>query len=641
MITHDEYLDKVYGCWLGKCVAGTIGAPYEGMKQLLNIDFKKEMIDVMLPNDDLDLQVLWLKVLEEKGIYTSGDDLAEAFDKYNVYWPGEYAWFKKNYNRGIRPPYTAKYENLFYNEGMGCPIRAEIWGLICPGNPALAAKLCVMDGTLDHEGNSVFFEQFWAAMIAITFYESDIEKIIKEGMKYIPNDSRAYKLIEATCKFCKMYDDFRLVRSRLICDFGHSDCTNSFVNIGLTLMCLLKCENDPIKAAIMACNCGFDTDCTAGNSGALIGAIVGAKVLIDKYSFADSGYVLTLDYKRRSDKLWDLAVDTCKVGRHFMDCHQDGINFVEGGVAAKIDYKPNLVEILDFYNETPYIQPNQKVRVDFKVINKDNKSKLFEVKLKSPEGFFAEYPTRIEIGANAEKDFFVDVTMGDVEIIHEKNIFEISLIGTEKYSRTFGLVGKTPYEIYGPFWENNKDIKTEDIDDRYSFCFDSVDNTKFNDNLRFYHLNTTIDTKKEYMKVVDIFSQKRDPLRYETWGREVFCNGDIIEFDKVCPFLGTSVIYMYRTIICDNDRKIHIQIGRSMPYTLWINGKCILERHDCVNFTTENEHMYDVPLKKGENSIVIKICRINSDARLMFTMLEDRLCPPHIVDIKNKRRIGS
>ena len=148
MLTYKQYLDKAYGCWLGKCVAGTIGAPYEGMKQLLHLSFRSEMIEKMLPNDDLDLQVLWLKVLEEKGIYTTGDDLAAAFSEYNVFWPGEYAWFKKNYDRGLRPPYTAKYENTFYNEGMGCPIRAEIWGLIVPGNPAIAADLCVMDGTL-------------------------------------------------------------------------------------------------------------------------------------------------------------------------------------------------------------------------------------------------------------------------------------------------------------------------------------------------------------------------------------------------------------------------------------------------------------------------------------------------------------
>lgn len=67
MLTYKQYLDKAYGCWLGKCVAGTIGAPYEGMKQLLHLSFRSEMIEKMLPNDDLDLQVLWLKVFAVYG----------------------------------------------------------------------------------------------------------------------------------------------------------------------------------------------------------------------------------------------------------------------------------------------------------------------------------------------------------------------------------------------------------------------------------------------------------------------------------------------------------------------------------------------------------------------------------------------
>ena len=31
MLDYTRYLDKVYGCWLGKCIVGTVGAPYEGM----------------------------------------------------------------------------------------------------------------------------------------------------------------------------------------------------------------------------------------------------------------------------------------------------------------------------------------------------------------------------------------------------------------------------------------------------------------------------------------------------------------------------------------------------------------------------------------------------------------------------------
>ena len=59
-ISYQAYLDKIYGCFIGKAVSGNIGAPYEGVKMPLELAFRPEMIDCSLPNDDLDLQVLWL-----------------------------------------------------------------------------------------------------------------------------------------------------------------------------------------------------------------------------------------------------------------------------------------------------------------------------------------------------------------------------------------------------------------------------------------------------------------------------------------------------------------------------------------------------------------------------------------------------
>lgn len=49
----------------------------------------------MLPNDDLDLQVLWLEVLEKKGANFTSEDLADIFAEKCPYSPGEYAIFKK------------------------------------------------------------------------------------------------------------------------------------------------------------------------------------------------------------------------------------------------------------------------------------------------------------------------------------------------------------------------------------------------------------------------------------------------------------------------------------------------------------------------------------------------------------------
>ena len=103
-ITYHDYYDRVYGCFLGKCIGGTAGGPAEGRKELLDYPLDEAILHTALPNDDLDLQILWLEVIEEKGLFFTARDLAQSFYDNVPYGPGEYAYFKKNFGRGIMPP---------------------------------------------------------------------------------------------------------------------------------------------------------------------------------------------------------------------------------------------------------------------------------------------------------------------------------------------------------------------------------------------------------------------------------------------------------------------------------------------------------------------------------------------------------
>ena len=60
-----KFRDKVLGCWYGKSIGGTLGAPFETSRQMNDVKFyPPEINGNPLPNDDLDLQLVWLSAVE-------------------------------------------------------------------------------------------------------------------------------------------------------------------------------------------------------------------------------------------------------------------------------------------------------------------------------------------------------------------------------------------------------------------------------------------------------------------------------------------------------------------------------------------------------------------------------------------------
>ena len=83
ILNRDEYRSKVLGCWLGKNIGGTLGAPFEWRRQINDVSFyTQDLGGEPLPNDDLDIQLLWLIALEERGIDIDAHDLAEFWLLY-------------------------------------------------------------------------------------------------------------------------------------------------------------------------------------------------------------------------------------------------------------------------------------------------------------------------------------------------------------------------------------------------------------------------------------------------------------------------------------------------------------------------------------------------------------------------------
>ena len=475
-LPYSVYLDKVTGCFLGKAISGNIGAPHEGVKMPLALPFLPEMINPDLPNDDLDLQVLWLDVMEEKGADFTSCDLLERFCRCTPYSPGEYSVMRKNFMRGIYPPYSGSFCNDYYIEGMGCPIRSEIWGCVAVGNPALARELASRDGVLDHAGQSVEAEMFLAALECEAFFESDVHTLIQNALAYVPADSKFRKLVEDVLRWCGETDNPKQVLKQILFHYGHPDCTNMYENMGITLLALLLGENDIIKTSLMALNCGFDTDCTCATAGAIIGLLRGAEELRRAYGLAEPTYTLGVESHRRSNKISDLAEDIAAMGLRFVGSVNPQVVITDAPEVAPIPYRlPDFAAVADYLG-MPALTLGESVQVVLTLTNRTDVPAALSCHLEAEHGLICSLTDfTCGLGAKESSSVTVTVTMPeDTIIVHDRNILTLTArdeSGRLVLRHEFGIAGAALWKLSGPFWRTEPCCTTADILAHFSDAF--------------------------------------------------------------------------------------------------------------------------------------------------------------------------
>jgi len=275
LIGSAEYRDKVYACWLGKNIGGTLGAPYECRKEVQHLSFYEPLPSKSAPNDDLDLQLVWLKCLEDRGVNLTCGDLADYWVQCLSAYPwNEYGFCRRNLGRGLRPPVSGCFENYYIDE-MGSPIRSEIWACVAPGDPQLAAALAWHDAVLDHAGGEgVYGEMFWAALESATFVLQDPGTLIQIGLAMIPLHSRISRVIRDAVWCHDNQIPWDQARERILRSFGHHNPCHAPQNHGFTILGWLYGADfgDQLCKAV---NCGYDTDCTGATLGSVLGLLGG------------------------------------------------------------------------------------------------------------------------------------------------------------------------------------------------------------------------------------------------------------------------------------------------------------------------------------------------------------------------------
>ncbi|MCK5528574.1 MAG: ADP-ribosylglycohydrolase family protein [Kiritimatiellae bacterium] len=310
----DIYKKKVMGCWVGKAIGGTLGMPFEGQDGPFDLTFYEPVPTETIPNDDLDLQVLWAYVLDNMETpHVDRNIFAKAWiDHVGFPWD-EYGVAIRNIKLGIKPPLSGCYDNYFIN-GMGAAIRSEIWACLAPGDPKLAASYAYEDACVDHDQEGVWAEVFLSGLQSAAFCESDSDKLLDGALASLEDSSLIKQCVIDTRSWYAQWGDYRKVREKILAKYEHENFTDVVQNMGFIVLAWLAGEGDFGRTICIATNCGKDTDCTAATVGALMGII--SPDSIDEKWLAPIGDKLIVSepirgitYPETLDGFTDLVID--------------------------------------------------------------------------------------------------------------------------------------------------------------------------------------------------------------------------------------------------------------------------------------------------------------------------------------------
>ncbi|MDE0110546.1 MAG: ADP-ribosylglycohydrolase family protein [Bryobacterales bacterium] len=314
-----DYLEKIHGGWLGGAVGSALGMSVQRMHKR---DLKPFLTDLgqwpltdyiktlrpeldpdreqwhtvdhwgpagFGPDDDTLFQVANLLLIEEKGPEITSQDTADqwlatfsVFEAQNCGRAVRVA--ERLLKQGVRPPESGQHEA---GEFMGGQMKGELWGFLLPGNPEAAAEYGRIDAEVAFHTAGVYGEMFMAALTAEAFFESDPTKLLEAGLAVVPADSDYARCIRDVMQWHEQWpDDWEKAHEQIDLKWEPEGAKNRrvFPNNAVIALALLYGEGDFDKTIGIAVMSAWDTDTNAGDVGPVMGVILGAGAIAEKWT---------------------------------------------------------------------------------------------------------------------------------------------------------------------------------------------------------------------------------------------------------------------------------------------------------------------------------------------------------------------
>ena len=324
-LTLDEYQEKCKGAWAGQMIGVSYGAPYEFKAQGFIMEdpireWQADFINNAIHQDDVYVELTFLKALEDHGIGISYEQCGKAFadSQYGLWHANRYG--RDNCRNGIMPPLSGHPDYNEHADDIDFQIEADLFGIITPGMPKAMLKLCDRFGHIMNYGDGVYGGMFVSGMYCAAYFEDDVHTVVQRGLDCIPPKSKYAQLI-ADVIACHEEDDedwracWQLLEEKWapydLCPDGRGTPFNidAKLNGGYIAMGLLFGDGDFEKTLEVSLRCGQDNDCNPSNAAGVLGCMLGYDGIPEQYTEG----IPAIENEKFSHTEYDFAslVDAC------------------------------------------------------------------------------------------------------------------------------------------------------------------------------------------------------------------------------------------------------------------------------------------------------------------------------------------
>ncbi|MEV0950365.1 ADP-ribosylglycohydrolase family protein [Promicromonospora sp. NPDC050249] len=258
----------------------------------------EENIDGMPEDDDLNYPILALALLEQHGRGFTTDDVAQLWlDNLPA---GRTFTAERAAYRNIldaRPvPETATHDNPF-REWIGALIRTDLLGWVSPGDVREAARLAWADARLSHTRNGVYGAAWAAALAASAMVCEGVEDVLDAADAVVPPDSRlaaAVRLGRSLGRECDGSEaGVRAGLDRIHAEYGDLHWVHVLNNAAVIAFALSAGRGAFGPSVSIAVTAGWDTDSAAATVGGVVGALLGADGIGERWTRPLDGRIAT------------------------------------------------------------------------------------------------------------------------------------------------------------------------------------------------------------------------------------------------------------------------------------------------------------------------------------------------------------